>query len=332
MKIYNDPEKVAGEAVEGFLRAHRNNYKRIGDYNAVARKETPIDDKVAVLIGGGAGHEPVFLEFIGPGLADVSVNGDIFTSPDPNMIYEATKAVDSGKGVLYLYGNYAGDNMNFDMAAEMAEADGIAVETVRVWDDVASGPPEEKSKRRGIAGDLFLIKIAGAIADTGADLAEVKSVVEAARANTRSLGVAFSAATLPTEKEPMFEMADDEMEIGMGLHGEQGIKRTKIKPAAELVEMMTEKLLNDDLELDAGDEIAVLINDLGAMTREELLLVYKELDDILAAKEIKVHDVVMGGYCTSLDMAGFSISFFKLNDQLKSLYDSSAESPGFKKL
>jgi dihydroxyacetone kinase-like protein len=330
MKIFNNPEKVADEAVEGFLRAYKDSYKRIGDYNAVARKETPIEDKVAVLIGGGAGHEPVFLEFIGPGLADVSVNGDIFTSPNPDMIYEATKAVDSGKGVLYLYGNYAGDNMNFDMAAEMAEADGIEVETVRVWDDIASGPPEEKSKRRGIAGDLFMIKIAGAVADTGADLAEVKSVVEEARANTRSLGVAFSAATLPTEKEPMFEMAEDEMEIGMGLHGEPGIKRRKIKSAGEIVEMMTEKLFDDDLELASGDEIAVLINDLGSMTREELLLVYKELDEILAERDIKVHDVVMGGYCTSLDMAGFSITLFKLNDKLKSLYDAEADSPGYK--
>ncbi|MFW6001583.1 MAG: dihydroxyacetone kinase subunit DhaK [Halanaerobium sp.] len=330
MKIYNNPENVADEAVEGFLRAYRDSYKRIGEYNAVARKETPIEDKVAVLIGGGAGHEPVFLEFIGPGLADVSVNGDIFTSPNPDMIYAATKAVDSGKGVLYLYGNYAGDNMNFDMAAEMAEADGIEVETVRVWDDIASGPPEEKNKRRGIAGDLFLIKIAGAVAETGADLAEVKAVVEEARENTRSLGVAFSAATLPTEKEPMFEMAEDEMEIGMGLHGEPGIKRRKIKSAGEIVEMMTEKLFNDDLELASGDEIAVLINDLGSMTREELLLVYKELDEILAEKDIKVHDVVMGGYCTSLDMAGFSITLFKLNDRLKSLYDAEADSPGYK--
>lgn len=330
MKIYNNPEKVADEAVEGFLRAHGDDYKRIADFNAVARKETPIEDKVAVLIGGGAGHEPVFLEFIGPGLADVSVNGDIFTSPNPDMIYEATKAVDSGKGVLYLYGNYAGDNMNFDMAAEMAEADGIDVETVRVWDDIASGSPDEKDKRRGIAGDLFMIKIAGAIADTGADLAEVKSVVEEARANTRSLGVAFSAATLPTEKEPMFEMAEDEMEIGMGLHGEPGIKREKIKSAGEIVEMMTEKLLSDDLELNSGDEIAVLINDLGSMTREELLVVYKELDEILSGEGIKVHDVVMGGYCTSLDMAGFSITLFKLNDRLKTLYDAEAESPGYK--
>jgi dihydroxyacetone kinase-like protein len=330
MKIYNNPEKVADEAVEGFLRAHRNDYKRIGDFNAVARKETPIEDKVAILIGGGAGHEPVFLEFIGPGLADVSVNGDIFTSPNPDMIYEATKAVDSGKGVLYLYGNYAGDNMNFDMAAEMAEADGIDVETVRVWDDIASGFPDEKNKRRGIAGDLFMIKIAGAIADTGVDLTEVKSVVEAARANTRSIGVAFSAATLPTEKEPMFEMAEDEMEIGMGLHGEPGIKRDKLKSAEEIVEMMTEKLLSDDLELNPDDEIAVLINDLGSMTREELLVVYKELDEILSEEGIKVHDVVMGGYCTSLDMAGFSITLFKLNDRFKTLYDAEAESPGYR--
>lgn len=330
MKIYNNPEKVADEAVEGFLRAHKKKYKRIGDYNAVARNETPIDDKVAVLIGGGAGHEPVFLEFIGEGLADVSVNGDIFTSPNPDMIYEATKHVDSGKGVLYLYGNYSGDNMNFDMAAEMAEEDGIQVETVRVWDDVASGGVNEKEKRRGIAGDLFLIKIAGAIAQTGADLSEVKAVVEEARANIRSIGVAFSSATLPTEESPMFEIEEDEMEIGMGLHGEPGIKREKINSAKKIVEMMTEKLFDDDLELNDNDEIVVLINDLGSMTREELLLVYKELDDILINKKINVYDVVMGGYCTSLNMAGFSITLFKLNDKLKSLYDVKAESPGFK--
>jgi len=328
-KLINDPDNVAAELLEGFILANKDKVKRVGDVTAVVRKDAPVEGKVAILIGGGSGHEPVFAEFVGPGMADGSANGDVFAAPSPRIILEATKAVDGGKGVLYLYGNYAGDNMNFDMAADLAEVEGIEVETVRIWDDVASAPKERINERRGIAGDLFVIKIAGAKAETGASLAEVKTTVEKARDNTRSIGVALTSAIIPATGEPTFEIGEDEMEVGMGLHGEPGVERMKIKTARETAELLVNQLIQD-LPFKKGDEVAVLVNSLGSTTRMELLIMYKEVDRILKEKGIEIFDVEIGEYCTTLEMAGCSISLMKMDDELKELYNNNANTPGYR--
>lgn len=328
-KLINDPNQVAEELLEGFLLANKNKVKRVGELTAVARKDAPIEGKVGILIGGGSGHEPVFTEFVGPGMADACANGDVFAAPSPKIILEATKAVDGGKGVLYLYGNYAGDNMNFDIAADLAQKEGIDVETVRVWDDVASAPRERIDERRGIAGDLFIIKIAGAKAARGASLKEVKTTVEKARDNTRSIGVALTSSIIPATGEATFEIGDDEMEVGMGLHGEPGVERTKIKTARETAEMLLEKLIND-LPFTRGDIVAVLVNSLGATTRMELLIIYKEVDRILKERGLEIYGVEIGEYCTTLEMAGCSITLLKLDQELKELYNSNANTPGYR--
>jgi len=328
-KLINDPDNVADELFEGFVLLNSDLVKQIGDVNAAARKDAPIEGKVGIVIGGGSGHEPMFLEMIGPGMADVSINGDIFAAPPSKAILEATKAADSGNGVLYIYGNYAGDNMNFDMASDLAEMEDINTETVRVWDDVASADLENIDERRGIAGDLFVIKIAGAAADTGADLKKVKKVVEKARDNTRSIGVSLTSATIPSTGKPTFEIAEEEMEIGMGLHGEPGVKRTKLKTAKETSELMASKVL-EDLPLKEKDEVLVLVNGLGSTTRMELLIMYKELHNILKDKNIKIYDAEVGNYCTTQEMAGCSFTLVKLDDELKELYNKRADSPGYK--
>ena len=328
-KLINDPDNVADELFEGFILLNSDKVKQIGEVNAAARIDAPIEGKVGLVIGGGSGHEPMFLEMIGPGMADVSINGDIFAAPASKAILEATKAADSGNGVLYIYGNYAGDNMNFDMAADLAEMEDIDVETVRVWDDVASADLENIDDRRGIAGDLFVIKIAGAAADTGANLEEVKSIVEKARDNTRSIGVSLTSATIPSTGKETFEIADDEMEIGMGLHGEPGVKRTKLKTAEETSELMAAKVI-EDLPFKEEDEVLVLVNGLGSTTRMELLIMYKELHKILENKNIKIYDAEIGNYCTTQEMAGCSFTLVKLDEELKKLYNQKSNSPGYK--
>jgi dihydroxyacetone kinase-like protein len=232
--------------------------------------------------------------------------------------------------VLYLYGNYAGDNMNFDIAAEMARDEGIRTHTIRIWDDVASAPPERMEDRRGIAGDLLIIKIAGGVSAVADDLEEVARVTTKARDRTRSMGVAVAAGSIPETGEPTFELPDNEIEIGMGLHGEAGVSREKLLPADALVEKMMDRLL-PDLPFARGDEVCLLINDLGATTMMELLIVNRKTHAILDDKGIAVHDTLIGSYCTSQEMAGFSISLMRLDDELKTYYDMPARSFGFTK-
>ncbi|MCP4397623.1 MAG: dihydroxyacetone kinase subunit DhaK, partial [bacterium] len=241
-KIVNDPKNVVTELLEGMVEAYHGKIKPLSSVQALAKSDIP-EGKITLLIGGGSGHEPVFHGFIGDNMADGAACGNIFAAPTPDVIFEVTQALNQGKGVLYLYGNYAGDNMNFDIAAEMAEDVNIDVKTVRVWDDVASALPERADERRGIAGDLFTIKIAGGAAATLDSLDEVYRVTVKARENLRSMGVAVSAGSIPETGEPTFELADDEIEIGMGLHGEPGVSREKLLPADQLVEKMMEKIL-----------------------------------------------------------------------------------------
>jgi dihydroxyacetone kinase-like protein len=323
-KIINDPKDVVSELLEGLVKAYHGRIKKLEGVNALVKSNLP-EGKVGLLIGGGSGHEPLFHGFIGENMADGAACGNIFAAPTPDVILEATKALDQGRGVLYLYGNYAGDNMNFDIAAEMVAEEGIETRTVRIWDDVASAPPERMEDRRGIAGDLFVIKVAGGVAATADTLQEVARVTTKARDNTRSMGVAVAAGSIPETGEPTFDLPDDEIEIGMGLHGEPGVSREKMLQADVLVEKMMDRILSD-LPFRSGDQVCLLINDLGATTMMELLIVNRKVNEILGDKRITIYDTLIGSFCTSQEMAGFSITLMKLDDELKKYYDMPASS------
>ena len=316
-KVMNDPKRVVPELIEGLVAAYHGRIRKLEGVNALVKSALPCD-KVGLLIGGGSGHEPLFPAFVGENMADGAAIGNIFAAPSPDTVYEATKALDQGRGVLYLYGNYAGDNMNFDIGAEMAADEGHKIRTVRIWDDVASGPSERIEDRRGIAGDLWVIKIAGAAAASVADLEEVVRITEKARDNVRSMGVALSAGSIPETGEPTFELPNDEIEIGMGLHGEPGVSREPLLSADALVEKMMDRLITD-LPFRRGDEVCLLVNDLGSTTMMELLIVNRKVHQILRDKGVSVHDTIVGSFCTCQEMAGFSISMMKLDEELKKI-------------
>ncbi|MDD2971566.1 MAG: dihydroxyacetone kinase subunit DhaL [Lachnospiraceae bacterium] len=329
-KILNiDVENVVEESLAGYLTAYRKYYKKIDEYNAFVYKGKR-KDKVALVIGGGSGHEPLFTGYCGAGLADGVACGNICASPNPELIMETAKAVDQGKGVLFIYGNYAGDNLNFDMAEEMCQAKGIKTAHVREWDDFASAPRERITDRRGIAGDVYTIKIAGAACDAGHSLEEVVRIAEKARDNTNTIGLATSPGTLPGNEKPTFEIADDEMEFGMGLHGEPGIERTKMMPCSDMVDRMYREL-KVEMNLKAEDEIAVLVNGLGSTPLLELNLVYYELYKRIHKDGLKVYDTEIKTYCTCMEMGGFSITFLKMDDELKAYYDAPCFSPYYAK-
>nr|WP_106789493.1 dihydroxyacetone kinase subunit DhaL [Massilistercora timonensis] len=329
-KILNrDVENVVEENLTGFLMAYKKYYKKVGEYNAFKYKGQR-KDKVALVIGGGSGHEPLFPGYCGAGLADAVACGNICASPNPELITKAAQAVDQGKGVLFVYNNYAGDNLNFDMAEEMCRAEGMKTAHVREWDDLASAPKERITDRRGIAGVVYTIKIAGAACDAGLDLDEVVRITEKARDNTNTIGVATAPGTLPGNEKPTFELADDEMEFGMGLHGEPGIERTKMMYCSDMVERMYNELMAE-MNLKEGDEVAVLVNGLGSTPLLELNLVYYELYKRMHRDGIKVYDAEVKIYCTCMEMGGFSISFLKLDDELKKYYDAPCFSPYYAK-
>ncbi|HBG08625.1 dihydroxyacetone kinase subunit DhaK [Candidatus Darwinibacter acetoxidans] len=328
-KIMNKPENFANETLEGILRAHPNDLRAVGDdVRELVRADAPVQGKVAIATGGGSGHLPVFLGYVGKGMLDGVAVGDVFNSPSAQQMFNVTKAIHGGKGVLYLYGNYGGDVMNFDMAAEMAEMEDIRVETVLVADDVASAPKGEEHRRRGVAGLFFAYKIAGAKADEGADLDEVVAVTKRALANIRSMGVALSPCIIPRVGKPTFTIGEDEMEIGMGIHGEPGITRGKLKTADEIAETLLEAILNDG-PYESGDEVAVLVNGLGATPQEELYIVYRRAHEILQEKGLKVFHVYVGEFATSMEMAGMSLTVFKLDEELKRLLKAPAYTPFF---
>jgi|LSQX01.1.fsa_nt_gb dihydroxyacetone kinase-like protein len=328
-KVINDPKNIVRELFEGFARMYKNDVYLLDKVNVVVKKNLALD-KVGLLIGGGSGHEPLFLEYLGEGMADGVCQGNIFAAPSPDTILEGTKAVDRGKGVLYVYGNYAGDNLNFDMAAELAEFEGIQTATVRVMDDVASAPPERMTDRRGVAGDLFVIKVAGAVCDAGADLEEAHRITCKARDNTRTMGVALEPGTIPGMNKPSFELPEDEIEIGMGLHGEPGVRRGKMKPADSLVDEMLE-LIIQDLPFKAEDEVCVLVNGFGATTKMELFIVMRRVLENLSSRGIKVYDALAGNFATCQEMAGFSVTLMRLDEELKKYYDWPAWAPVLQK-
>jgi dihydroxyacetone kinase-like protein len=326
-KLINDPDRVTLEAIEGYVAAFPEQVKRAGR-QSVIRSSAPIHGKVGVVIGGGSGHEPLFMGYLGKGFADGCPVGNIFTSPSAEVVLEATRAVSGGRGVIYLYGNYSGDVMNFDIAADEAKELGIHVSTVTVTDDVASAPREDFLRRRGIAGDFFVFKAAGARADEGGTLEEVVAAAQKANHNTRSIGVALSSCTIPASGRPIFQLDEGEMEIGMGIHGEPGQFRQHIAPADKITDTMVARLL-DDLPFVRGNEVAVLVNGLGATPLSELFIVYRRTSELLCDAGIRIYRSYVGEYSTSLEMAGCSITLIRLDEELRRLVDYPAECPCF---
>ncbi|QNM04801.1 dihydroxyacetone kinase family protein [Qiania dongpingensis] len=332
-KIINAPENYVDEMLEGIYVAHPDLVTYVNDDLRCLVTANKKEGKVGIATGGGSGHLPLFLGYVGRGMLDGCCVGDVFQSPSSEQMLAVTKSIDSGAGVLYIYGNYNGDIFNFDMAAEMAEfEDGIRVESVLGADDVASGPlpgDGEKSIRRGVAGIFFVYKCAGAAADEMMSLDEVKRIAEKAAASVRTMGVALTPCIVPRVGHPGFSIGDDEMEIGMGIHGETGIRRGKLEPADEIVEEMLEKILGDFDEID-GSTVAVLVNGLGATTLDEQYIVTRKIDQILKGRNIDVKKYYVGEYATALEMAGVSISVLKLDEELEQLLLKPAQTPFFR--
>ena len=326
-KLINDPFSIVDDSIKGILKAHHNNLRMAKRSNrAIVRSNSPIKGKVAICTGGGSGHLPLFLGYVGPGLLDGVAIGNVFTSPSAEDIFLAAREIDAGRGVLFLFGNYSGDKINFEMAAEMAELEGIETDVSIVKDDIASAPRSEINRRRGVAGLFFAYKIAGAKADMKASLAEVKQTVDRAISQTCTMGVALSSCTIPAVGTPTFIIADDEMELGMGIHGEAGLERIKIKTADETATVITEKLVKD-LPFESNDEVAVLINGLGATPMEELYIIYNKVYDILSSADIKIYKSYIGEYATSMEMSGVSVTLLKLDGEIKPLLNAPAFSP-----
>ena len=328
-KIINDPMAVVDEMMDGILKAHPGALKSVGgDLRAIVRADVPVKGKVAIATGGGSGHLPVFMGYVGKGVVDGASIGNVFSSPTTGQMFKVTKAIDGGAGVLYLYGRYQGDMMNFDSAAEMAADEGIKVETVLVSDDVASAPPAEWQRRRGVAGLFYAYKIAGAKAAEGASLAAVKSTTEKALAGVRSMGVALGPCIVPAVGKPTFTLGEDEMEIGMGIHGEAGVKRGPMKKADEIAEILLETIIKD-LPYKKGDEVSLLVNSLGGTPLEELYILYRKAAQLLGAKGILIHHPYVGRYACSMEMQGASLTLMRLDEELKRLLDAPAETPFF---
>ena len=334
-KIINQPENYVNEMLEGLYIAYPDLITYTNNDLRCLVTANKKEGKVGIATGGGSGHLPLFLGYVGKGMLDGCSVGDVFQSPSAEQMLAITKEIDSGAGVLYIYGNYNGDIFNFDMAAEMADfEEDIRVESVVAGEDVASaGPaaPGEKNTRRGVAGIFFVYKCAGAAADAMLDLDQVKAIAQKAAENVRTMGVALTPCIVPRVGKPGFELGEDEMEIGMGIHGETGIRRGRIEPADQIVEEMLDKIIAD-LPYVEGDEVDVLVNGLGATTLDEQYIVTRKINDVLSQKGIHVHKYYVGEYVTSLEMAGFSISLLKLDDELKKYMEAPAQTPFFVQL
>ena len=326
-KFINAVELVEDQMIQGMVKAYPQYVKKLDCGNVVVRANKK-EGKVALISGGGSGHEPAHGGYVGEGMLDAAVAGAVFTSPTPDQVYEGIKAIATDEGVLMVIKNYTGDVMNFEMAADMARDEGIKVAQVVVNDDVAVKDSLYTVGRRGVAGTVFVHKIAGAMAETGADLDAVQAVAQKVIDNVRTMGAAIEPCTVPAAGKPGFELSEDEMEVGIGIHGEPGTHREKLKTADEIVDMLMAQILAD---IDyTGSEVAVMINSSGATPLMELFIINNHVADILAEKGVKVYKTFVGEYMTSIEMAGFSISLLKLDDQLKELLDAKADTPGFK--
>lgn len=324
-KLINAVDTIVDEMLDGMVCAYPQYIKRLDGFDVVVRANGAAG-KTALVSGGGSGHEPAHGGYVGKGMLDAAIAGAVFTSPTPDQVYEAIKAADGGKGVLLIIKNYTGDVMNFEMAADMARDEGIEVEQVITADDVAVENSTWTTGRRGIAGTLFVHKIAGACAEAGGNLAEVKRVAEKVIENVRSMGMAIDACTVPAMGKPGFDLAEDEIEIGIGIHGEPGVSREKAAPVDTIVDKLLSRILAEGI-YNRGDEVAVIVNGMGGTPIMELFVANRHLNQALQDKGIQVYRTLVGNYMTSLDMAGFSISLLKLDDELKTLLDAPCDTP-----
>ncbi len=335
-KLLNDPLRCADELLEGLVDAYNGDCLHVGT-RSIVKKEIP-EGKVALLVGGGSGHEPIYHGLVGRNLADGAACGDIFAAPPPNIALEATQAVHRGKGVLYLYGNYAGDVLNFDLAADLASDDDIEVRTVLIWDDVCSAPPTRKKDRRGIAGLVPIVKLVGAASQTATSLDELEALARKAVLQTRSVGVSMSPGSIPATGKPTFEIADDRIGLGMGIHGEPGVGEIPMARADDLVAQMIDLIFTDYqtdeevADLEAGNEIVLFVNSLGSTTMMELLIALRKAKSILTERGIQIYDVIIGPLVTCQEMSGLSFSFTRMDDELKKYWDMPCQSVCYSKM
>jgi dihydroxyacetone kinase-like protein len=328
-KLINRPEDVVREELEGIAAAHPDLVKVHFDPNFVARADAPVQGKAALVSGGGSGHEPMHGGFVGMGMLDAACPGEVFTSPTPDQMLEATKAVNGGAGVVHIVKNYTGDVMNFDMAAELARSEGIEVESVLVDDDVAVQDSLYTAGRRGVGTTVLLEKIAGAAAEEKRPLKEVAEIARRVDDMGRSMGMALTSCTVPAAGKPTFELGEDEMEIGIGIHGEPGRERMKLKPVHDIVEMMAVAVV-EDIPYQRGDNVLAFVNGMGGTPLIELYIVFNELRRYLDGRGITITRNLIGPYITSLEMAGFSITLLKLDDELTKLWDAPVKTPGLR--
>ena len=330
-RIFNDPVAFNEDLIDGFVAAYGRYVRRIPGASGVMVHDAPQPGKVALLIGGGSGHYPAFCGYVGPGLADAAAMGEVFASPSAEQIVRCTQAVAGDAGVLYLYGNYSGDVMNFDLAAMRCSADGIDVRSVQVTDDVASAPAGEEADRRGISGDFFIFKVAGASTARGDSLDDVEALAQRANGRTRSFGIAFGGCTLPGQPAPLFTVEPGHMELGLGVHGEPGISSSEMRPASEIAMLLVDTVL-EHAPSNAGDRVAVLLNGLGSTKYEELFVLYAEVARRLEKLGLRLHDPIVDEMVTSLDMAGCSLSLLWLDDELSALYDAPCVSAAYTRI
>ncbi|MDY6845884.1 MAG: dihydroxyacetone kinase subunit DhaK [Chloroflexota bacterium] len=328
-KLINNPENVVLEELKGIELAHPDLVKVYYDPDFIVRADAPVKGKVALVSGGGSGHEPMHGGFVGMGMLDAACPGAVFTSPTPDQMLEATKAVDGGAGVLHIVKNYTGDIMNFEMAADLAKAEGIDVEAVVVDDDVAVKDSLYTAGRRGVGLTVLMEKIVGAAAEEGRSLKEIADLARKINGQGRSMGMALTSCTVPTAGKPTFDLPEDEMEIGIGIHGEPGRTRMKIKPADEVTEMLLTPII-EDLPFESDDEVLLFVNSMGGTPLIELYIVYRKAVEILEAKGIKVVRNLIGPYITSLEMAGASITMLKMDDDLNKLWDAPVKTAGMR--
>ncbi|MGV8049053.1 MAG: dihydroxyacetone kinase subunit DhaK [Anaerolineaceae bacterium] len=323
-KFVNDPKNFVPEMLKGIALANPDKLKYIPEYNLIMRADIPQDNKVSIMQGSGSGHEPAHVMTVGKGMLDAACPGNVFAAPPADFVYQTTKLVASPKGVLHLLNNYTGDTMSFDMGREMAEADGIEVRTVVINDDVAVKDSLYTVGRRGVAGNFFVMKAVGAASEQGASLEELEALGNRVVAVTRTMGMALTGCTPPAKGSPIFTLAEDEMEMGIGIHGEPGRKRVKLAPANDIVDELLEAVASD-LPFKAGDEVALMINGMGGTPISELYLLYGYAHEQIVKRGMKIKRNYVGEYCTSLEMAGFSLTLVKLDPELEDLLAAPAE-------
>jgi dihydroxyacetone kinase-like protein len=328
-KLINRPEDVVREELRGFAAAHADLVRVRSDPGYIVRADAPVAGKIGVVSGGGSGHEPMHGGFVGMGMLDAACPGEVFTSPTPDQMLAATKAVDGGAGVLHIVKNYTGDVMNFEMAAELARAEGIAVEAVVIDDDVSVRDSLYTAGRRGVGTTVLAEKLCGAAAEEGRPLGEVAALCRRVNENGRSMGLALTSCTVPAAGRPTFELGDEEMEVGIGIHGEPGRERRPLATAHEVVRMLADALL-EDLPFAAGDRVLAFVNGMGGTPLMELYLVFGELHELLETKGIRIERSLVGSYMTSLDMAGCSLTLLRLDDELSALWDAPVRTPALR--